>query len=242
MNRGATALLHMTPAPVLQFAEATVTGGHPYDSGLSQVSFTLNEGDLMLVRLGSEQVRLPLANAAAGMVWADGGIIRFLGRDWTEMSPRQAALERGHIGRVFGETGWISNLTVEENLTLAQRHNTTRPEDEIRNEAATLARLFSLPGLPQGLASTVRRQDLQRAACIRAFLGKPQLIILEEPTAGVYPQIMSPLMASLRAARARGAAVLWTTADQNVWNDRGIPSTFQCTMSGSHMRVNPGGR
>ena len=92
------------------------------------------------------------------------------------------------------------------------------------------------------MTSTLRRQDLQRAACVRAFLGKPVLLILEEPTAGVYPQIMSPLMASIRTARARGAAVLWTTADSQVWNDSGIPATIRGTMSGSQMRISPGAK
>jgi ABC-type branched-subunit amino acid transport system ATPase component len=74
------------------------------------------------------------------------------------------------------------------------------------------------------------------------MMGNPRLLILEEPTAGLYPQIMSPLMAVLRAARARGTAVLWTTVDQNVWNDRGIPATSRYTMSGSQMRAVAGGK
>jgi phospholipid/cholesterol/gamma-HCH transport system ATP-binding protein len=225
------------PAPILQFENVTLVGGHRYESGLWQVSFTLNPGDLMLVRFANEQTRLPLADAAEGMIVPDQGTIRFLGLDWGDLSARQAAVERGRIGRVFAIAGWISDLTVEENLMLAQRHNTNRPEEDIRNEAASLAKLFSLPGLPQGLSPTVRRQDLQRAACVRALMGRPRLLILEEPTAGAYPQIMAPLMASLRSARSRGAAVIWMTDDQEVWNDRGIPATLRCTMSGSQMRV-----
>jgi phospholipid/cholesterol/gamma-HCH transport system ATP-binding protein len=232
----------MPDTPILQFQDVTVAGGPPYDSGLYQVNFTLSAGELMLVRLGNEHNHLPLADAAQGLVAPDEGTVRFLGKSWDQLSPRQAASQRAHIGRVFAKTSWISDLTVEENITLAQRHNTSRSETDIRNDAAALAKIFSLPGLPQGFASTVRRQDLQRAACVRAFLGKPQLLILEAPTAGVYPQIMSPLMAALRTARARGAAVMWLVVDQNVWNDRGIPATIHCTMSGSQMRVSAGGK
>ena len=148
----------MTPSPILQFEDVTIAGGHLYDTGLWQVKFALHEGDLMLVRLGNEQTRLPLANAAEGMIVPEEGTVRFLGKDWVDRLPRQAAAERGHIGRIFTEPGWVSSLTVEENLTLAQRHHTTRPEEEIRNEAAAVAGLFSLPGLPQGLASTVRNR------------------------------------------------------------------------------------
>jgi phospholipid/cholesterol/gamma-HCH transport system ATP-binding protein len=227
---------------VLQFEDVTVAGGHPYDSGLYQVHFTINQGDLMLIRLGNEHTRLPVADAAAGMILPDEGTVRFLGNKWSELSSKDAAIERARIGRVFAGTGWISDLSVEENITLAQRHNTNRPERDIRSEAASLARIFALPGLPQGFSSTVRRQDLQRAACVRAFLGQPRLLILEEPTSGVHPQIMPALMSTIRAARARGAAVLWMTSDQNVWNDPGVPATLRCTMSGSQMRVSTGGK
>lgn len=232
----------MTPPSILEFESVTVAGGHPYDTGLYQVSFAIRAGELVLVRLGNDQARVPVADAASGIIRPDEGSVRSLGQDWNELPSRRADVARGQIGRVFAGTGWVSDLTVEENITLAQRHHTNRPDADIRSEAAALAKRFTLPGLPQGYASAVRRQDLQRAACVRAFLGQPKLLILEEPTAGVYPQIMTPLMASLREARARGAAALWLTADQNVWNDRGIPATLRCTMSGSQLRVNTGGK
>jgi phospholipid/cholesterol/gamma-HCH transport system ATP-binding protein len=128
---------------------------------------------------------------------------------------------------------------MEDNITLAQRHHTRRPESEIRDEASELARLFSLPGLPRGLSTGMRRQDLRRASCVRALLGKPTLLILERPTAGVYPAMMPALMTSLRVARSRGSAVLWMTADRGVWNDAGIRPTFRATMSGSQLCMMP---
>jgi phospholipid/cholesterol/gamma-HCH transport system ATP-binding protein len=100
--------------------------------------------------------------------------------------------------------------------------------------------VFSLPGLPQGKPSSMRAPDLRRAACVRALLGKPDLLILERPEAGVYPAIMRALMSSLRAARLRGAAVLWTTDDWDVWKDPGIRPTMRCKMTGSQMSILPG--
>ena len=40
----------------------------------------------------------------------------------------------------------------------------------------------------------MRLPDLQRAACVRAFLGTPDLVLLERPDEGVYPDIMPPLI------------------------------------------------
>ena len=74
----------MNSTPVLQFQDVTVTGGHPYDSGLYLVNFTVNEGDLMLLRLGNAQTRLPLADVAEGMLDPEEGSVRFLARKWSE--------------------------------------------------------------------------------------------------------------------------------------------------------------
>jgi phospholipid/cholesterol/gamma-HCH transport system ATP-binding protein len=203
-------------------------------------------GELALVRLERGVVRLPLADAAEGLAEYDAGTAAFLGRDWRSVPAGEGAALRGRIGRVFDAvgvgaagTGWVSHLDVDENVTLAQRHHTRRPSPEIEAEAAKLARMFGLPGLPSGPPARTRVPDLQRAACVRAFLGTPDLILLERPAQGVYPDIMPPLINAVRTARGRGAAVVWLTDTPAVWADRGIRPTWRCVMSGSQMLVLP---
>ncbi|MDH5535486.1 MAG: organic solvent ABC transporter ATP-binding protein [Betaproteobacteria bacterium] len=225
---------------VLDFRQVTVEGGHPYDTAIWQISFRLGRSELMLLRLEAGHLCLPLADVAQGMVEPIEGSVSFLGERWSALSDEARLAARARIGRVFDEPGWISDLDMDENITLSQRHHTRRTEAAIRDEASELARRFSLPGLPQGKPSDMRAPDLRRAACVRAFLGQPELLILERPTAGVYPEIMPALMASVRAARSRGAAVLWTTDDWEVWNDAGIKPTSRCAMTGSQMSILPG--
>jgi ABC-type multidrug transport system ATPase subunit len=224
---------------VLQFEEVAVDGGHPYDTSIWHVSFTLNRGDLLLIYLEPGHLHTPLADAAQGLVEPSQGRVRYLDHDWQERSEADSNESRARIGRVYEEPGWLSELDMEDNITLAERHHTRRTESEIRDEASELARLFSLPGLPRGRSTGMRRPDLRRASCVRALLGKPTLLILERPTAGVYPSIMPALMTSLRVARSRGSAVLWTTAARDVWNDAGIRPTFRATMSGSQLCMMP---
>jgi phospholipid/cholesterol/gamma-HCH transport system ATP-binding protein len=220
---------------VLEFQEVAVDGGHPYDTSIWQVTFSLMRGDLLLIYLEPGHLHTPLADAAQGLVEPSQGRVRYLGCDWRQRTDRQANEARASIGRLYSEPGWLSDLDMEENITLAQRHHTHRPESEIRDEASELALLFSLPGLPSGPSTSMRRQDLRGAACVRALLGKPTLLILERPTASVYPTIMPALMTSIGVARSRGSAVLWTTADREVWNDPGIRPTARASMSGSQL-------
>lgn len=222
---------------ILKFGNVTVPAGPDYETGLWNISFELHSGDLLLVRIERENERLPLADAAEGLVPPTQGGVLFCAEDWQGMTADHAAAQRGKIGRLFEDEGWISDVDVDQNITLAQRHHTQRSEEEILAEALRLARLFGLPGLPRGRPGKVRRWDLRKAACIRAFLGQPALIILEQPARGVYADFMAPLVNAVQSARARGAAVLWTVTDPQSWNYPGIHATTRAKMFGSELHA-----
>jgi len=192
---------------------------------------------LLLVRIERENERLPLADAATGLSAPKHGSVQFLGEDWQDMPADRAAALRGRVGRLFEDDGWVSDLEVDQNIMLGQRHHTRRSEEEIVEEALRFARIFGLPGLPRGRPASVRRWDLRKAACMRAFLGQPILIIIEQPARGVYADLMAPLVSSVQSARDRGAAVLWTVTDPQIWNLPRIYATMRARMLGSQLRV-----
>jgi len=222
---------------ILKFGNVTVPASPQYETGLWNISFELHSGDLLLVRIERENERLPLADAAEGLVPATQGGVMFCGEDWQGMSADHAAAQRGKIGRLFEDEGWISGVDVDQNIMLAQRHHTQRREEEILEEALKFARMFGLPGLPRGRPGKMRRWDLRKAACIRAFLGAPALIILEQPVRGVYADFMAPLVNAVQSARAHGAAVLWTVTDPQIWNHPGIRATMRAKMFGSELHA-----
>ena len=200
-------------------------------------SFQLNQGELLLVRLERENERLPLADATEGLVPPTQGNVKFLGEDWQSISADDAAARRGKIGRLFEDEGWVSDLDVDQNIMLSQRHHTLRSEQDILEEALKLARVFGLPGLPRGRPGNMRRWDLRKAACIRAFLGQPAFIVVEQSVRGVYADLMAPLINAVQSARRRGAAVLWTVTDPRIWNHPGIFATTRVRMFGSQLQM-----
>lgn len=221
--------------PILNFVNVTVESDLAHDTSIWDVSFSLTPGDLALVRLEMSQQRLPLADVAQGLLEPTGGQVSFMGQDWQKMDHRTAASARGKIGRIFGAAGWISNLNVDENLYLAARQHTDQTDEALAQQASQIARMFGLPGIPRDRPHQIRPTDLQRAACVRAFLGKPKLLILERPTSLVSLDILPPLVNAVRNARAGGAAVLWLTEDQMVWKDSACRPTHKFMMAGSNM-------
>jgi phospholipid/cholesterol/gamma-HCH transport system ATP-binding protein len=218
---------------ILRFYDVTIAADHRHESGIPAFNLSLASGDLTVVLWEKEEVRPPLADAAEGLVAPVRGTVTFLGEDWQTMTADRAAAQRGKIGRVFEGESWLSDLNVDQNVTLAQRHHTCRPVKEIEQEATQLCRVFGLAGLPRGRPSNARWQDLQKAACVRAFLGAPILILLENPTVGIYADVIAPLVNTVRDARERGAAVLWTTNELQVWNNPELHATARWRMLGS---------
>ncbi len=222
---------------VLAFRGVSTEPSPFFDTPLWDVSFRLSQGQLLLVRMEQGRFRLPLADLAAGILKPTNGAVDFMGNNWQEMAADGASAQRAKVGRVFEGRGWVNFLDVSQNITLAQRHHTTRSDSDIEAEATELARLFGLPGLPHRAVSGARREDLNRSAFVRAFLGQPALIILERPTRDLMPGILPPLVNAVRMARDRGSAIIWTTSEDLVWRDPGIQATYKCTMFGARMNV-----
>jgi phospholipid/cholesterol/gamma-HCH transport system ATP-binding protein len=223
--------------PTLKFSEVTIESSAQYEIGLSHSSFELNPGELLLLRIERENERLPVADAAEGLVSPLRGNVRFCGEDWQDMSADRSAAQRGKIGRLFDDEGWISDLDVDQNIMLSQQYHTARSEGDILEEALGLARAFGLPGLPRGRPWSMRRWDLRKAACIRAFLGQPALVILEQPVRGVYADLTASLVNVTKSACRRGAAILWTVSDLKIWNHAGIRATTRARMFGSELNT-----
>jgi phospholipid/cholesterol/gamma-HCH transport system ATP-binding protein len=212
---------------VLRF-EDTVLTTHRYSrSVLDELNLEVFGGDLFLFRLARSEQTSTFADACAGLIQPSRGAVYCLGRNWQELRPDLANALRGRIGRVFTTANWINHLSLMENILLPQLYHTHRSSGRIRDEAGELAERFGLPGVPLGLPGDFMPADLQRAACVRAFLGRPLLILLQEPTIGMASEILSPLIQAIRDARDRGAAVIWLTRKSAIWNDASIPATHR---------------
>jgi phospholipid/cholesterol/gamma-HCH transport system ATP-binding protein len=217
--------------PVLQLDDVWLTLPEQHEVGIA-VDLTLGAGDLVLVHPGDEEHEQLLADVVCGLVAPARGTVRFLDRAWSEAPADQANALRGRIGHVLRRGAWIPHLSLLDNVLLPQLHHTRRPYAAVRAEAARWAAWFGLAGLPTGRPRDVPPAILQRAACIRAFLGAPSLIVVESQPGGLGDGLLAPLVNAMRAARDRGAAVLWFVQDAGLYEDRSLPATGRLRLLG----------
>lgn len=221
--------------PILEFADVTIAAAPLAHAGLSHVNAQLLPGTLTLVQVEPGNEQLPLADLAQGLLCPEEGRVLFQGQEWKTISPEEALRRRGQTGRVFEGHGWISNLNVNENATLSQRHHTRRPIATILAEAEALARVFGLSELPKIRPALVARQDLRRSEWIRAFLGRHMLVILERPMLGVSPAHLPRLINAVRETCARKAAVLWLTENERIEPHADLPPITRYAMRGLNL-------
>jgi phospholipid/cholesterol/gamma-HCH transport system ATP-binding protein len=192
-----------------------------------EIDLRLMAGELALVDARHAARPAWLADLCCGLVPLAAGTARFLGRDWSAVPPAYADALRGRIGRVFSAGSWIGFMDVSTNILLPQLHHTRDDPNELRDRATALCCAFGLPGLPLVRPGQLAASDLARAACVRAFLGNPLLVVLESPVQGRFTNLMPLLLNALAAARDGGAAAVWFTRSDLVWRDPSIAATMR---------------
>jgi branched-chain amino acid transport system ATP-binding protein len=138
-----------------------------------------------------------------------GGAIRYADEDITHLRPYEAAT-RG-MAYVPQEQGVFPNLTVIENLKIGGMVG-VRPHEE---RLAEVFDLFpALKDIQQQPAGTLSGGESRMAACGRALMQDPKVLLLDEPTAGLSPLYVDLFMGSIREMHnSRGVAIV--LAEQN---------------------------
>ncbi|MEZ4599068.1 MAG: hypothetical protein R2940_04685 [Syntrophotaleaceae bacterium] len=185
----------------------------------------ISGNELLLIRLEQPGQCTILGDLFSGLLHPSVGNVRFLGRDWSKVGPDFANGMRGKIGRIFCRGAWFIKLTIRENILMRPLHHSRLSVAKVQAEAAQLGLDLGLPGLPTGYPEEALPTDLERAAWIRAFLGTPQLILLEEPFQDWPHPASCRLIQVMGRARLRGAAVIWMTRNPSVWKDSSLPAT-----------------
>lgn len=222
----------MTATPVLAIEAARGLGER---MPLGALELALSAGDFALIEVPGSRRAAAFADLCAGLVPLISGSVRFLGRDWATTPREHADALRGHIGRLFYVPIRVDTPCVAKRVLLSRLHHTRISEPELRAEAATLAQRFGLPGLPAGPARLLTDTDLLRAACVRAFLGQPRLVILELPVNAQQDDLVPALLKVGAEARGQGVTLIWLASAGPVLRDRSIRPTHRLRLSDARL-------
>ncbi len=192
----------MTP-PVLE-----VTGLHVHYGGIEAlrgISLEVPAGEVVALIGANGAGKTTTLRAISKMLRPSGGAIRFLGEDVTHL-PSHALVARGMAHAPEGR-GIFLNLTVGENLALGaylRRDRAAIAKDEERAFA-----LFPILAERRSqVAGTLSGGEQQMLAVARALMSRPRLMLLDEPSLGLAPQVVERIFAVLRELNESGVALL----------------------------------
>lgn len=175
---------------------------------LQGVSLQLDAKEIVAVTGPSGSGKSTLLACLAGLDEPDGGVVHY-GSD--RMSRRsetdRAALRARHIGMLFQSGNLLDHLTVEQNITIAQR----LAGHVDRVHARELLVSVGLADRAKSSPTTLSGGEAARAGLAVALANHPTVILADEPTGELDEATADRLMAMLRQRAAAGAAVLIVT-------------------------------
>src|SRR5262245_928903 len=193
----------MRNAPLLEVER--VAKGFGGVRAVHDVSFTLDEGELIGVMGPNGSGKTTLFNLIAGALRPDRGRIRLRGHDIAGLPPHRVCA-RG-IGRTFQLVRPFAGLTALENVLVGRLYGRGGATGAVA-EAERLLALVGLETRARIPAAQLTLIDRKRLELARALATAPQLLLLDEFMAGLNPAETASAMALIRQLQRDGMSVL----------------------------------
>lgn len=195
--------------PILQIEN--LTSGYGDLLVLHDVSLTVNSGEIYSILGSNGAGKSTLLNTLAGSVKSASGSILLNGVDLTKIKPHKIA-EQGLVLVPEGRK-LFPDCTVEENLRLGAFHKEARKRS--KESIAEMYELFPrLAERKNQLAGSLSGGEQQMCAIARGLMALPKVLMLDEPSLGLAPIVVSQLFELIASLPARGLTVL--LVEQNV--------------------------
>lgn len=188
--------------------------GETISKALSGVSFSMEKGEFTAVMGASGSGKSTLLNVIATIDRPSSGSILIEGRNIAEMREKELAVfRRDRLGFIFQEYNLLDTLTIAENITLPlnlQKRPVREIMELLHKVAASLEITDELSKFPRQLSGGQR----QRAACARALITQPALILADEPTGALDSANSKSLMQMFEVMNeCLGSTILMVTHD-----------------------------
>ena len=192
-------------SPVPRLTLANVSKRFPGVQANDRVSLSVAPGEIHAVLGENGAGKSTLMKIIYGAVRPDEGTVAWNGAPVAIHNPRQARALG--IAMVFQHFALFETLTVAENVWLGLDRPLSR--GAVARAVADVSRAYGLELDPGRMLSSLSVGERQRVEILRALLAKPQLLILDEPTAVLTPQMAERLFVTLRRLAAGGCSILY---------------------------------
>ena len=214
-----------------------VFSGYGKSQVLHGVSLSVNEGEIVALIGANGAGKTTLLKTISGLVQAQSGTIRFQNTEIQNLSAHRI-VESG-VSQVAEGRAMLKRMTVLENLRIGAH---VRKDKEIRQDIDQIFSKFPVLGERHDqLAGLLSGGEQQMLAIGRALMARPRILLLDEPSLGLAPMVVTEIFRTLRALRDDETTIF--LVEQNARRalqvaDRGyVLERGQITLEGTGQRL-----
>lgn len=186
-----------------------------YDNGtnaLKGVSLTINDGEFVFIRGASGAGKSTLIKLLMHEEVPSSGEVIVNGFSISKMKRNEIPSLRRTMGVVFQDFRLIPNMSVYENVAFAMRVTGAKSGD-IRRRVPYILGLVGLARKAKCRPTELSGGEQQRVSLARALINSPSLIVADEPTGNVDPEMSIEIMEILDEINHKGTTILMVTHD-----------------------------
>jgi branched-chain amino acid transport system ATP-binding protein len=188
-----------------------LTAGYGAVQVLWDISFEIAEGEIVAILGGNGAGKTTMVRAISGQIKPTGGRVVFSGQNITGNSTRKI-LESGIVQIPEGRQLFVG-MTVYENLELGafNKHTKAHMQENLEKVYEWFPKLKERASQ---MAGTLSGGEQQMVAVARGILSMPRLLILDEPSLGLAPNIVDQILHTIKAlARKQGTSIMLVEQD-----------------------------
>ncbi|MAE73826.1 MAG: ABC transporter ATP-binding protein [Bdellovibrionaceae bacterium] len=177
------------------------------------INFDVQPGECLGLLGGSGAGKSVILRSLIGLVKPDSGQILIDGEDITKYDERELVEIRKKVAYVFQGGALFDSLTVYDNLAYTLREHTDMTEDEMSERIHTVLAEFGLEGNDLVYPADLSGGMQKRVGLARSIIMRPEVILYDEPTAGLDPYNTKRIQEMILTLKGRGKTSVFVTHD-----------------------------
>ncbi len=182
------------------------------------VNFQVKKGECMGLIGGSGSGKSVILRSLIGLEKPNSGMVNVLGDDITQFTEKELVPVRKRVAYVFQGGALFDSMSVADNLSYPLIEHTTLSPSEIKSIVEETLQSFGLSGSEKIMPANLSGGMQKRVGLARAIILEPEVILYDEPTAGLDPFNTKKIQEKILELKEKGVTSILVTHD--------MPSAF----------------